>query len=157
MKCYDFHGYQMLSDDSDNKRLLQLKSTIYNLATYYYNIVNNPKDNFYSESEMLGRTAISKILELFKTSQYIFGYLSTHDNMIMPILKNLIYMVLNDEIKFEGLDYDHKFFTSNIRSKINYLDFPDFNSQIRLELWENPELKQTIRIYYNSLMLFEFS
>lgn len=157
MKCYEFHEYQMLSSDSDNKRLLQLKPTIYNLATYYYNIVHNPKDNFYSESKLIGTTAINNILEIFKSSQYIFGYFSTHDNMLMPILKNIIYMVLNNEIKFEGLDYDHDFFTTNIRSKINYLDFPDFNSQIRLELWENPELKQIIRIYYNNLMLFEFS
>ncbi len=157
MKCYDFQGYQMLSSDLDNKKLLELKPTIYNLATYYYNIVHNPKDEFYSESKILGTTVIKKVLELFKSSQYFFAYFSTHDNIIMPVVKNIIYMVLNDEIKFENLDYDRDFFTTIIRSKINYLDFPDFNSQIRFELWEDSIQNQTVRIYYNSLMLFEFT
>jgi hypothetical protein len=157
MKCYEFHNYPMLKNDLDNKRLLEMRPTIYNLATYYYNIVHNPKDDFYSESKHLANTVITNILELFNNSTYNFAYFSTHDNIIIPVVKNLIYLILEGNIIFNGLEYDEKFFNNNIKSKINYLDFPDFNSMIRFELWENFSNKKFIRIYYNSLMLFEFS
>ncbi len=157
MRCYEFNNYKMLSDDNLNSRLLEIKPTIYNLSTYYYNIVHNPKDIFYSESKKIGETAIENVLELFNNSSYDFAYFSTHDNIIMPIVKNLVNLILNSKINFEGLDLSKDFFTQNVRSKINYMEFPDFNSMVRFELWESSDNNKIIRIYYNSLMLFEFS
>jgi hypothetical protein len=157
MRCYEFHNYQMLPDDNLNEKLLELKPTIYNLSTYYYNIVHNPKDEFYWESRVLGTTVLNGLIDLFNNPNYKFGYFSTHDNILMPLVKNLIYEVLQGNLKFPELNYDTEFFTQNIKSKINYLNFPDFNSNIRFEQWEDIDGKKIIRIYYNSLMLFEFS
>ena len=46
---------------------------------------------------------------------------------------------------------------NQLLSKINYMDFPEFNSSIRFELWEDNFDNKKIRIYYCSLMLFEFN
>ena len=60
--------------------------------------------------------------------------------------------------RFNNLKFDKEFYTKNVISKMNYLNFPDFNSSIRFELWTHPESEnKKIRIYYNSLMLFEFN
>ena len=58
-------------------------------------------------------------------------YMSTHDNMIIALLKYISY-------KYE-LD-------------IKLFDIPDFCSCIRFELWDDK-----IRIYYDSLFLVEIN
>ncbi len=157
MKCYEFHNYKMLENDTDNQELQDIKNTVYNLSTYYYNEVHNPENTDNTETTLLGKNACEKILELFSSSQYKFVLLTTHDNMIMPIVKNIIYGVFNNDIEFDGLNYDKKYFNENVVSKIKLLQFPDFNSNIRFELWEDDYGKKIIRIYYSSLFLFEFS
>ncbi len=157
MKCYEFHGYTMIDDPDFNNKLMEIKPVIYNLATYYYNYVHDNKNEYYSENIYLGQTVLDKILELFKESNYDFAYFSSHDNIIYPLVKNLIYRVLNKNLKINGLEIDSDYFTPNIKSNINYLEYPEFNSTVRFELWEDEFSKQKIRIYYNSLILFEFS
>lgn len=158
MKCYEFHDYQMLPSLEDNKLLLDLKDTIYNLSTYYYNGINNFKNDTFDCNKYLGKTVVENILKLFTNSDHKFTLLTTHDNLLMPTAKYLIYGILNNLIQFEGMEFDKSFYTKNILSKLNYLNFPNFNSSIRLELWTDDNTDyQIIRIYYCSLLLFEFN
>ncbi len=157
LKCYEFHGYQMLDNPESNNKLTEIKPVIYNLATYYYNYVHDNKNDYYSENIYLGKKVLDKILELFETSDYMFSYFSSHDNIIYPLVKSLIFRVLNQDMEIKGLSINKEYFTQNIRSKINYLEYPEFNSTVRFELWIGENNKEIIRVYYNSLMLFEFS
>ncbi len=159
LRCYEFHNYKVLEDDESNKRLIELRPIIYNLSTFYYNKVHDPENKYFGESKILGRTVYKKIFELLKSTKYKFGYFSTHDNIIMPLVKNLIYDILKNKIKLNNMNYDLDYLKKNIISKMDFMDFPDFNSQVRFEIWdciEQTDIKM-IRIYYNSLMLFEFN
>ncbi len=157
MKCYEFHNYKMLDNDEDNDKLNELKTTIYNLSTFYYNYMNNPENANNTETTLIGKKMCESILKMFSTSKYKFALLTTHDNSLIAFVKYIIYGVFNSDIEFDGLKYDKNYFTDNIISKIKYIEFPDFNSNIIFELWEDKDLNKTIRIYYNSKMLFEFS
>lgn len=158
MKCYEFHDYQMLSSIEDNELLLDIRQTIYNLSTYYYNEINNFKNDNFNCNKYLGKTVVDNILNLFINYENKFTLLTTHDNLLMPTVKYLIYGILNNFIQFEGMEYDKSFYTKNILSKLKYLNFPNFNSSIRLELWTDDNTDyQIIRIYYCSLLLFEFN
>jgi len=157
MKCYDFHDYPMLNDPEANIELNLIKNTIYNLATYYYNLVNDPNNPELEESTLIGKTVTKNILNLFTGSNYKFVLLTSHDNLLMPTIKYLIYSILNNLIKFENMSLSKEYFTKDIINKIYFQRFPDFNSSIRLELWDDIFGNQKIRIYYCSLFLFEFN
>lgn len=158
MRCYEFHGYQMLPDSQNNLLLLKIKNTIYNLATCYYNQVNDPTNDYFNLNRHLGKTVIDNLLEIFEFPNVKLSLLTSHDNLLMPTVKYLIHGIIDGSIKFEGFEYDKEFYTKSIKSKLNYLDFPDFNSSIRLELWIEPNTNsKKIRIYYCNLMLFEFN
>ncbi len=156
IKCYEFHDYPMLSDSNANNELESIKNTIYNLATYYYNLVHDPTNPDLEEPILVGKTATTNILDLFSNSSYNFTLLTSHDNLLMPTIKYLVNGILNKTIQFESFSLSKDYYTQEIINKINFLKFPDFNSSIRLELWEDIYQKQKIRIYYLSLLLFEF-
>ena len=114
-------------------------------------------DNFFDLCNLIGKTTVNNLLELFSNPIYKFILLTSHDNLLMPTVKYLIHSIIKGETKFDNLNYDKKYFNPNILHKINYLDFPDFNANLRFELWEDKLSNKKIRIYYSSLMLFEFS
>lgn len=158
MRCYEFHNYQMLPDPKDNCYLLEIKNTIYNLSTYYYNQVHDPTNDFFNINKYLGKTVTDNLLDIFTSSNNKFTLLTSHDNLLMPTVKYLIYGILNNIITFDNMEYNKEFYTKNILSKLNYLDFPYFNSSIRFELWIDPiSDHKKIRIYYGNLMIFEFN
>lgn len=160
IKCYEFNEYPMLSDPIANEKLNQMKNTIYNLATYYYNLVNSPNNDNLKECELLGKTVVDNILKLFVDPKYKFILLTSHDNLLMPTIKYLVYGILNNQISFINMNWNQNYFNlknnQDILAKINFLKFPDFNISIRLELWDNIYGNSKIRIYYGSLLLFEF-
>jgi hypothetical protein len=75
----------------------------------------------------------------------------------MPLIKNLINDIIENKVSFNNLNYDKIYFNSNIKSKISCLDYPEFNANVRFELWNDIDNKEIIRIYYNSLLLFELT
>ena len=157
IKCYEFHNYKILADNEDNSELMKIKYDLYNLSTYYYNAVNDMYNNYFEENKLIGKTVIDNILKLFTDSKYKFILFTSHDNLLMPTVKYLIYGILNNLITFDNMTINKEFYTNEILSKINYMDFPEFNSSIRFELWEDNFDNKKIRIYYCSLMLFEFN
>ncbi len=157
VKCYDFHGYPMLTDPEANDKFNLIKETLYNLATYYYNLVNDPNNPDFEESTLIGKTATTNILDLFSNSKNNLILLTSHDNLLMPTAKYLVYSILNNLVGFDNMSLDKEYYTNKIINKIKFLKFPDFNSSIRLELWEDIYGNQIVRIYYCSLLLFEFN
>lgn len=122
IKCYKVHDYELPKGIDDIYNLLEQTSTL------IYNKVNEINDkNIYSEK--IGSEMLNYIFETLKEKQK-FIYLSTHDNMIMALLKYI----------------SHKY-----NLKISLLDIPDFCSCIRFEIWNN----DLLRIYYDSLFLVE--
>ena len=157
VKCYEFHGYPMLTDPDADIQFNLIKGTLYNLANYYYNLVNDPNNPELQEPTLIGKTSTENILDLFSNSDHKFILLTSHDNLLMPTAKYLVYGILNKLIRFGNMSLDKGYYSKEIINKINFLRFPDFNSSIRLELWENIYGNQKIRIYYCSLLLFEFN
>jgi hypothetical protein len=98
IKCYTFNNYQILSNPEDNAELLSMVDTLNNLSTYYYNAVNNMDDDLYKENKLIGKTAIDNMIKLFTDSKYKFMLFTSHDNLLMPSIKYLVYAVLNDLI-----------------------------------------------------------
>lgn len=156
IKCYTFHNYKMLSNDEANLELMKIKNTIYYLSTYYYNMVNDMSNSYFEENKLIGKTVIDNMIKLWEDSEYKFMLFTSHDNLLMPTIKYLVYGILNNLITFKNMTINKEFYTQDILSKINYMDFPEFNSSIRFELWEDNFYNKKIRIYYCSLMLFEF-
>lgn len=72
---------------------------------------------------------LQHIFDVLKTNKK-FSYLSTHDNMIISLLK---------------------YICSEYNVNIQLLDIPDFCSCIRFEVWNDDSL----RLYYDSLFLVE--
>ena len=156
IKCYTFHNYQILSNPEDNAELLSMVDILNNLSIYYYNTVNIMNDEFFKENKLIGKTTIDNMIKLFTDSKYKFMLFTSHDNLLMPTVKYLIYGILNNLITFDNMSFDKKYFTKDILYKINLLDFPEFNSNIRFELWSDEIGNKKIRFYYCNLMLFEF-
>ena len=156
IKCYTFHNYQILSNPEDNAELLSMVDILNNLSIYYYNTVNIMNDEFFKENKLIGKTTVDNMIKLFTDSKYKFILFTSHDNLLMPTVKYLVYGVLNNLITFDNMSLDKKYFTKDILYKINLLDFPEFNSNIRFELWTDELANKKIRFYYCSLMLFEF-
>ena len=123
IKCYKVHNY-MLPDGLD-----KMYDLLEEISTLMYNEVNEPTNNIYSKK--IGIGMLTHIFHILKTNK-IFSYLSTHDNMIIALLKYICYK-----------------YNVNIR----LLDIPDFCSCIRFEVWNN----DIIRIYYDSLFLVEIN
>lgn len=146
-----------MSSPEDNAELLSMVDTLNNLSTYYYNAVNNMNDDIFKENKLIGKTAIDNMIKLFTDSKYKFMLFTSHDNLLMPSIKYLVYAVLNDLITFDNMSLNKDYFTKDILSRINLLDFPEFNSNIRFELWTEKTGNNIIRFYYCNLMLFEFN
>ena len=157
IKCYEFHEYPVLTDPNANIEFNLIKETLYNIANYYYNLVNDPNNPEFKESTLIGKTATENILDLFSNSNHKFILLTSHDNLLMPTGKYLVYGILNKLIGFGNMSLNKEYYSLEILNKINFLRFPDFNSSIRLELWDDIYGNQKIRIYYCSLLLFEFN
>jgi hypothetical protein len=113
-------------------------------------------NSYFEENKLIGKTVIDNMIKLFTDSEYKFMLFTSHDNLLMPTINYLVYGILNNLITFDNMKINKEFYTKEILSKINYLDFPEFNSSIRFELWEDNFSNKKIRIYYCSLMLFEF-
>lgn len=121
IKCYMVHNYELPEGTNNIFDLLE------QITTLSYNEINDSKKNKYAK--ILGENMLSHIFDLLKHSKTLF-YLSTHDNMMMALLKYIC-------------------FKYNI--KIQLLDIPDFCSCIRFEIWND----NILRIYYDSLFLIE--
>jgi hypothetical protein len=121
IKCYKVHNYN-LPDGLD-----KIYDLLEQIATLTYNKVNESNKNKYAK--YLGNEMLMHIFELLREDKKLF-YLSTHDNMIISLLKFICY------------NYD---------IKIQLLDIPDFCSCIRFEIWND----NILRIYYDSLFLIE--
>jgi hypothetical protein len=138
-----------------------ITDTLNNLSTYYYNAVNNMDDDLYKENKLIGKTAIDNMIKLFTDNKYKYKYkfmlFTSNDNLLMPSIKYLVYGILNNLITFDNMSLNKDYFTPDILSKINLLDFPEFNSNIRFELWTGEVGNNIIRFYYCNLMLFEFN
>lgn len=120
IKCYQVHDYNL------PKNLDKFYDLIEKISVLEYNEVNQSKKNIYSRK--IGKVMLENIFLILKTDK-IFSYLSTHDNMIMSLLKYISYKY--------NLD-------------IKLFDIPDFCSCVRFELWND-----ILRIYYDSLFLIE--
>lgn len=123
IKCYKVHNYK-LPDGLD-----KIYDLLEQMSTLMYNKVNDTNNNIYSKK--IGNNLLTHIFDLLKTNKK-FMYLSTHDNIIIALLKYICYKY-NIDIKL--------------------LDIPDFCSCIRFEVWNNDNL----RIYYDSLFLVEIN
>lgn len=121
IKCYKVHNY-LLPDGLD-----KIYDLLEQMATLMYNEVNDPNNNIYSKK--IGIKMLFHIFELLKTNKK-FIYLSSHDNMIIALLKYICYKY-------------------NVNIKL--FDIPDFCSCIRFEIWND----DILRIYYDSLFLLE--
>jgi hypothetical protein len=123
IKCYKVHNYKLPDG------LYEIYDLLEEMATLIYNEVNESEYNIYSKK--IGIAMLTHIFDILKTTK-IFSYLSTHDNMIIALLKYICYK-----------------YNVNIR----LLDIPDFCSCIRFEVWNN----DIMRIYYDSLFLVEIN
>lgn len=121
IKCYKVHNYKIPNELDKMYDLLEQMSTL------MYNEVNEVKNNIYSKK--IGEQMLKHIFDILKTNKF-FSYLSTHDNMIISLLKYICY------------EYN---------VNIQLLDIPDFCSCIRFEVWTDDSL----RLYYDSLFLVE--
>ena len=121
IKCYKVHNYK-LPDGLD-----KIYDLLEQISTLTYNDVNNVENNIYSKK--IGKYMLKHIFDVLKSNKK-FSYLSTHDNIIISLLKYI----------------SHEY---NIN--IRLLDIPDFCSCIRFEVWGENILK----IYYDSLFLVE--
>jgi hypothetical protein len=127
INCYKVHGYDL----PDNIYLIDEK--LEKLATLYYNLFNS-SDNIYPN--ILASKLFIHINQIMNSDKK-FAYLSTHDNILMPLIKYIV----------------NKY---NIRDK--YIEMPDFCSSIRFEVWESvksDEITKYIRIYYDTLLIIE--
>ena len=120
IKCYKVHEYK-LPCDIDN-----LYDLIEQTATLAYNEANEPKNNIYSR--VIGEQMLKHIFDILRSNK-ILSYLSTHDNMIIALLK---------------------YMCERYNLNIKLFDIPNFCSCVRFELWNNK-----LRIYYDSLFLIE--
>ena len=119
--CYKVHNYNLPKGLDNAYKLLE------EIATLVYNEASDDKKNKYAK--ILGEQLLLHIFELLEKEQKLI-YLSTHDNMIMTLLK---------------------YISNKYELEIKLFDIPDFCSCIRFEIW-NDDL---LRIYYDSLFLVE--
>jgi hypothetical protein len=119
--CYKVHNYNLPQGLEENYKLLE------EISTLVYNEANDDKKNKYAK--ILGEQLLLHIFELLENEKKLI-YLSTHDNMIMTLVK---------------------YISNKYELEIKLFDIPDFCSCIRFEIW-NDDL---LRIYYDSLFLIE--
>jgi hypothetical protein len=121
IKCYKVHNYNLPKDVDKIFDLLE------QITTLSYNELNDPKKNKYAK--ILGENMLFHIFDLLRENKKLY-YLSTHDNMIMALLKYICF---------------------NYNIQIKLVDIPDFCSCVRFEIWND----DILRIYYDSLFLVE--
>lgn len=122
IKCYKVHNYDLPSG------ITEIYDLIEQVVTLIYNKANEPTKNNYAN--IIGEKMLSHIMDLLKENKKMY-YLSTHDNMMMSLLKFICY---------------------KYNVKIELLEIPDFCSCIRFEIWN-----EKIKIYYDSLFLLEIN
>jgi len=124
VSTYKYHNYLFLENFENNYKMENLYNTLKKITFLFYNDLHNLNE-YNIEHKYLGEVVYNKIMYFLHKSNYKYIYLSTHDNILMPLLKYI--------------------------SKNNYTNyvFPEFNSNIVFELWVNNNIKY-INIYYNN-------
>ena len=125
INCYKAHGYELPVNIS------LIDGQLEKLATLSYNLFNDPSNNIYAN--ILATKLFAHINEIIE-SDIRFAYLSSHDNMLMPLIKFIV----------------NKY---NVKDK--YMEMPDFCSSIRFEVWEDKSSNSVVRIYYDTLFITE--